>query len=258
MALLSVSIGAKIDIFSNGGVPFARAMDTVNTGPLGVALHFGADVVHGNVQDWHLEQIRPFLENPDSLGPLMAARYYGKVSRQRDLALWQHYRLEYGILEISPGILSAEWMTFPGHRHKGPGRTPLAAVMEVVHGEAGLYLQPPGSHRREANIVWLRTGHRVFLPPGQAHAIINRGRSSLIVSEVHSSLTEADFTEAAKHRGMAYYFGPTGARPNPHYRDMVSLRKMTIDQMATPDTSGEDLYQAVTHHVDRFRFLHPF
>lgn len=258
MALLSVSIGATIDIFANGGGPSARTMDIVTTGQLGPSLHFGADVVHGNIQDWHLEQIRPFLENPDSLGPLLAARYYGTVSRQRDHALWQYYRLEYGILEISPGTLSSEWMTFPGHRHKGPGRTPLAAVMEVVHGEGGLYLQPAGSHRREATIVWLCTGHRVFLPPGHAHAIINRGRSSLIVAEVHSSLTEADFTEAAQHRGMAHYFGPTGARPNPHYRDMVSLRETTIDRMAAPDTSGEDLYQAVTHHVDRFRFLHPF
>lgn len=221
-------------------------------------LKFGSDVVYGLVREWHLEQIRPFLENPDATGPSLVTRYYPRVSRRRELSQWQSRQLDYGVLEIFALRLAQEWITFPGHVHKGPGRTLLPAVAEVLHGEGGLLLQGLGLSHRQATIVWLTAQDRVFLPPGYAHAFINRGGVPFIVAEVHSSSTVVEYADIARHRGMAHYFGPDGSRPNPHYRGEVALRELPVNQMATPDISGRDLYQTVMRSAERFRFLHPF
>ena len=223
-------------------------------------LTFGPDVAHGPEREWRLDQVRPFLENPDADGPDVVARHYPKVMRSRDARRFAAIHVEYGVMELAFGQLGMEWVTFPGHIHRGPGRALLPAVLEVIDGEAGLYLQRAGTLDRnvEASIVWIKTGDRVLLPPGYAHALINRGQRTLVAAEAHSSLTRADFTDAARRRGMGHYFGPAGSRPNPHYRTMTEVREISALSMAPPDSSGGDLYHALLKSPERFRFLHPF
>ena len=234
------------------------ALDLGITAP-GRLLNFGPDVVHGSVRQWHLEQIRPFLEDPDATGPSVVARYYPRVSREKDLARWRSRHVEYGILELMPGMLGAEWITFPGHIHRGPARELFPAVFEVIHGDGALYLQRSGPFDRNLNasIVWLSVGDRVLLPPGYVHTLVNRGAQPLIVAEVHSEATRADFTDVARHRGAGYYFGPDGIRKNRHYRSSTPAREIAKASMAPPAVPGRDLYHAVLGNPERFRFLHP-
>jgi hypothetical protein len=135
-------------------------------------VYFGDDVMHGPERQWHLEQIRPFLEIPDGDGPQIIARYFPRVARRQDVARWRERSLEYGILELASGQVGREWVTFPGHLHRGPRLVPFPAVLEVMQGEGALYLQRIGSFGRveEATVVWLSARDRVLLPPGYFHA----------------------------------------------------------------------------------------
>lgn len=226
----------------------------------GTLLNFGADVVHQRERQWHLDQIRPFLEHPDAVGPALVARYYPQVSRAKDAIRWQSLHLEYGVLELLPGLAGAEWLTFPGHIHRGPGRELFPSVLEVLHGRGGLYLQRSGPLDRnvEASIIWLSSHDRVLLPPGYVHSIINCGDEPLVAAEVHSEATRADFSDAAHHRGVGYYFGPGGVRPNRHYRTFTTVREISAASMAPPAVDSRDLYHAVLTSPERFRFLHPY
>lgn len=221
-------------------------------------LRFGSDVRYDRPRVWHLDQIRPFLENPDAQGPDLIARYYGSVYRESEQARWKSRGLAYGLIELFPGTVANEWVTFPGHVHRGPGRVFLPSVAEVLHGTGGVYLQGVGSRFRESTVIWLEPGDRIVLPPAFVHALINRGSEPFILAEVHSARTDGDFTEVARHRGMGFYFGPEGYRANPHYRDLEMVREVSAASMGAIKTPGRDLYQAVLHNADRFRILDPF
>ena len=121
-------------------------------------------------------------------------------------------------------------------------------------------MQRVGSFDRvqEASVVWVRQGDRLLLPPGQGHTIMNLGSEPLVAAEVHSSDTVAEFDEWARHRGAAYYFGPQGARPNPHYRAVPALKEIEAERLAPPNPGGHDLYQGIMARPERFHFLHPY
>lgn len=220
---------------------------------------FGEDVLHGPEQQWYLEQVRPFLENPDADGPSLVARYFPRVTRRQDVSLWRARSLEYGILELSPGQVGREWVTFPGHLHRGPGLIPFPAVLEVMQGEGALYLQRLGSFDRihEATIVWLEPFDQVLLPPGYTHTVVNRGEVPFVIAEAHSLLTTAEFSDVARHRGMAHYVGPDGFGQNLHYRILASVREVSARALAPPPDTGGDLYESIVKKPERFRFLHP-
>lgn len=222
-------------------------------------VYFGDDVVHGSEQSWHLEQIRPFLESPDGDGPAVIARYFPRVARRQDVALWRQRSLEYGILELSCGQIAREWVTFPGHVHRGPRLVPFSSVLEVLQGDGALYLQRVGTFDRiyEATIVWLSPPNRVLLPPGYAHALVNCGDVPFVVAEAHSIHTTAQFSDIARHRGMAHYIGPDGFRPNLHYRVIPPVREIPAHAMAPPQAPEGDLYESMIKKPERFRFLHP-
>lgn len=232
----------------------------LDVGMTGTTVKFGPDVTHALERRWHLDQVRPFVENPDCEGPAIVARYYGDVVRSDERRLWDQLGLTYGILELMPGMLGHEWVSFPGHIHRGPRRTPFPAILENLHGDGGILLQKAGSFDRihEASILWLKPGERILLPPGFGHVLINRGDEPLVVAEAHSRDTQWEFEEMARHRGAAYYVGPAGARPNPHYRSHPGLRMLDASVMAPNAPGGPDLYFAILHSPDRYHFLHPY
>jgi len=226
----------------------------------GSQVHFSSDVRHGVERIWYLEQLRPFLENPDSQGPSVIARYYPHVCRVGDDAIWQRAHLAYGILELVPGLLGREWVTFPGHARRGPKRAPFPGIIEVLHGSAAFLLQRPGpfDRLREVSVIWLKQRDRVLLPPGYAYVLGNRGSDVLVVAEAHSIQTALHFDDMARHRGAGYYLGPSGVRPNPHYRGLPALRELEAAVMAPLPLGPHDLYHMVIESPERFRFLHPF
>lgn len=232
----------------------------IGVGEDGTVVQFGPDVLHGPERRWHLDQVRPFLENPDSTGPVLVARHFPRVWRSVDRSRWQSLHLEYGILELMAGMLGREWALFPLHLHRGPRRTPFSAVIEVISGQGGVFMQRVGSFDRvqEASVVWVRQGDRLLLPPGQGHTVMNVGSEPLVVAEVHSSDTVVEFDEWARHRGAVYYFGPQGARQNPHYRAVPALKEIQAELLAPPNPDGHDLYQGILARPERFHFLHPY
>ncbi len=232
----------------------------IGVGEDGTVVQFSPDVVHGIERRWYLDQVRPFLENPDSIGPALVARHFPRVWRSMDRDRWQALHLEYGILELMPGTLGHEWSLFPLHLHRGPRRTPFSAVIEILNGHGGIFMQRVGSFDRvqEASVVWVRHGDQLLLPPGHGHTVMNSGPDPLVVAEVHSSDTVAEFDEWARHRGAAYYFGPQGVRANPHYRGVPALKEIQAENMTPPNPGGHDLYQGIMARPERFHFLHPY
>lgn len=224
------------------------------------SVRFGADVTPGYSKIWYLDQVRPFLENPDSRGPEVVARYYADVSRKADRRIWEDLGWRYGILELSFGLMDQEWVTFPAHWHRGPRRTPFPIIIEVMQGRAWILLQKADSFDRVRDVGWLQllAGEQAILPPGHVHAIMNVSAVPLVVADGHSVETEADFEGVSRHRGAAYYGGPTGFRPNPHYRSHPPVRELSKFIMAPPEAGGRDLYSALLEIPERFRFLHPY
>lgn len=220
-------------------------------------MQFGPDVIYTTPTTWYLEQVRPFLEDPDAAGPSLVARYTGRVTKKSETAFWQSQGMEYGILELTDGIVGDEWVTFPGHIHRGPRGSWRAAVMEVLHGSGALILQAHRNGVREVSVAWLHPNDRIFLPPGYFHAFVNSGSGPLVIAEVHSTDTVWDFVEVARRRGLACYFGPGAIRANPHYSARHTSRELDVKDLETPVQPGHDLYHAVVHGAERFRFLRP-
>ncbi|MBI4037013.1 hypothetical protein HY385_01175 [Candidatus Daviesbacteria bacterium] len=122
---------------------------------------------------------------------------------------------------LSPGQNGTEFNKTYGHFHNFPG----VEIYHVAYGQGVLVLQrnDEGGEVKEFRVVTLRSGMTVEVPAGYGHALINIGRTYLIVTDNAPTDKNADNFEPVKEKhGFAYYVvdkkGEIGFEPNPNYR----------------------------------------
>lgn len=121
---------------------------------------------------------------------------------------------------LSPGKNGNEFNKTYGHFHNYQG----VEIYRVVYGQGVLVMQRNDEigEAKEVRVTGLRPGMTVEVPAGYGHALVNIGKTYLVVIDDAPNTTSAHNFEAVKEKhGFAYYIvdkkGEVGFEPNPYY-----------------------------------------
>ena len=119
-----------------------------------------------------------------------------------------------------------------GHLHVRPalGRPIYPEVCQVLAGTAGFLVQDlgPGPSASYAALVVVGPGEWVILPPGLHHGTVNLAGDPLVFADVIARRATAGYAGLAAAHGFAHYILADGSTiPNPAYRDVPSLERIT-------------------------------
>ncbi|PSR29015.1 MAG: hypothetical protein C7B47_03435 [Sulfobacillus thermosulfidooxidans] len=238
------------DLTTQLGIPFSW------TGHLDDPLYPLIDAGYDHHVARSLEELRPFLEDPDAKGPLYVYHVYEGVHLKSEQAKFRRLGFGVDVTMLWPGCLTREWSKTAGHIHTGIHRSDLFGEMvEVVHGEA-LFLLQAASHDRISEILLISAtkGDWVVIPPGYSHVTMNTGPDVLALTFVHAQDIYLDYEDLARHRGAGLWIGPEGYRLNPSYAEIGVIRELRArDLIKNP--VGLPLYQLIGQQPDKFRFL---
>lgn len=125
------------------------------------------------------------------------------------------------ITVVSPGRNGNEFNKTYGHFHRYQG----VEIYRVLYGQGVLIMQRDDGdgEAKEVRVIGLRGGMTVEIPAGYGHALVNVGKTYLVVLDNAPNDAKAhDFEPVRLKHGLAYYVvdkkGEVGFEPNPHYR----------------------------------------
>ncbi len=240
-----------VDLTLHLGIPFSW------TGHLDDPLHPLIDAGYDHHVARSLEELRPFLEDPDATGPQYVYHVYEGIHLKSEKE--QILRSGFGIdvTMLWPGRLTREWSKTAGHSHTGFRRSVVfGELVEVVNGEGIFLLQSVRNDRiSEIFVISAMAGDWVMIPPGFEHVTLNTGEDVLALSFVHPQDIYLDYEGMARHRGAGLWIGPEGYRVNSSYQDTGVIRRLNARDLIKNPASNVPLYQLVTRHPDHFQFL---
>lgn len=125
------------------------------------------------------------------------------------------------ITVLTPGKNGDEFNKTYGHFHNWQG----VEIYHVVYGQGVVVMQRNDEmgEAKEIRVAGVRPGISVEIPSGLGHALINTGKTYLVVVDNAPDEKNADNFEPVKEKhGFAYYIvdkkGEVGFEPNPNYR----------------------------------------
>ncbi|CAB1130199.1 putative GPI domain-containing protein [Candidatus Hydrogenisulfobacillus filiaventi] len=224
-AVLPARAGIPLDLRAPLGVPVTASEGPLFlNGPVWRAEGFRAR---------SLEEMRPFLADPDADGPPVLYFLYHDLRPVGRAA----GAVEVHLTWLNPGLVGEEWVKTAGHDHVGAGRHPgYPELMEVVHGRVLVLLQRMRGQGRLAEVllVTAETGDLLWIPPGYAHLAVNPGLEAAVLLHARARSCRVDYEGMARYRGAGYYLGPGGAIPNPNYVDVPPPVRLTARDLAPP------------------------
>ncbi|MBI4040088.1 hypothetical protein HY389_01905 [Candidatus Daviesbacteria bacterium] len=122
---------------------------------------------------------------------------------------------------LTPGKNGNEFNKTYGHFHNYTG----IEIYHVVYGVGVLIMQrnDEAGEAKEVKVVPLRAGQTVEIPAGYGHALINVGKTYLVVVDNAPNTPKAhDYGPVKEKHGFAYYVvdkkGEIGFETNPNYK----------------------------------------
>lgn len=176
-----------------------------------------------------LENLRPVLKDPHSLGPDPVYWVFSGVSKDK----WANVTI------IVPGKLGTEYLKTFGHYHG----VSVNETYHVVYGEGTLLMQK--KHLEDGKwipemvdevlLVRAKAFDEVVITPEYGHSWSNVGRGPLIFFDNwREEHTPADYEEIKRLQGLAYYLIEEGDQPKPvpnsNYRDLPEPIWLTAEE----------------------------
>lgn len=128
------------------------------------------------------------------------------------------YNVRYDVTVIFPRMLGNEFAKTLGHYHSVSKEISYPEVYEVLAGKAHFLLQKVGgNHVEDAVVLEAGEGEAVIVPPGYGHVTINPTNEIVVVSDLQSASTKADYGPIKKLHGAAYFETRGGFVKNPNY-----------------------------------------
>ncbi|MCY0909775.1 MAG: hypothetical protein OWR62_15470 [Sulfobacillus thermotolerans] len=203
-----------------------------------------------------LEELRPFLEDPDASGPPYVYHVYEGIHLKSEETRYRAQGISVDLTIIWPGVLRDEWAKTAGHKHSAADNDEWRAeVIEVINGQ-GLFVLQSGNRDRIDDLVVIsaQAGDWVVIPPGFGHVSVNVGEDVLAIVCAHAQDIYLEYEEMARHRGAGVWIGPEGMRENPSYLRIPPVKRLAArDVMARP--SQQPLYRMVGMNASQFEFL---
>lgn len=165
--------------------------------------------------------------------------------------------IRYELTLIPARRLDREYIKTFGHLHTTEPNSGLtyAEVCEVLAGTAHFFLQtldPSGPDASQAFYIEAAAGDKIIIPPGFDHLTINPGPGPLLFSDVIALDVKGIYDRYRATHGAAYLEtadadGQPQFIPNPHYRQVAPLKKLTTkDYPELELTASLPLYTAFT------------
>lgn len=125
------------------------------------------------------------------------------------------------ITVLTPGKNGEEFNKTYGHFHNWQG----VEIYHVVYGQGIVVMQRNDEigEAKEIRVAGVRAGMSVEIPSGYGHALVNTGKTYLVVLDNAPDEKDADnFGPVKEKQGFAYYIvdkkGEVGFEPNPNYK----------------------------------------
>ena len=240
-----------VDLTTHLGIPFSW------TGHLDDPLYPLIDAGYDHHVARSLEELRPFLEDPDATGPMYVYHVYEGVHLKSEKDQIHRSGLSIDLTMLWPGCLTREWTKTAGHSHTGARRSVIfGELVEVVNGQGVFVLQSLKNDRiEEILLVSATAGDWVMIPPGYEYVTLNTGHDVSALTFLHAQDIYLDYEGMARHRGAGLWIGPEGYRVNPSYADIGTIRQLSGRDLLKNPAPDMPLYQLVAQYPGRFQFL---
>ena len=204
-----------------------------------------------------LEDLRPYLKNPEASGPDSVYRVWRQIQLRQDNEKIKAANLRYDLTLIPPGKIGDEFSKTAGNYH-----SPYPEVFEVLCGHAYFLVQRPGKDSKNIIEVYLAeagSGEKFIAPPGFGHNTINVFDKPLLMANWISEKAVYDYKSHKNNRGACYYLTANGdlvdIAKNPAYESVPDIKKIhPKEYLELGLTKNKPLYSLVDN-IDKLRFL---
>jgi glucose-6-phosphate isomerase len=197
--------------------------------PETLTLAFGKGVTTAPATVRRLDEVRAVLEDPNAVGPEHLYTIYMDVSAPGVTDALSRRDLGYGAVVYNHGTLGRELLRSQGHVHSTSPETGVAysELYEFWLGRGLVYMQSSVEDEvDDVIVIEVGPGDKVAIPPGWAHATVNRGDGPMVFGAVYAPAAELLYEPLRRRRGTAHYVLTDGTlEPNPSYRRVATPRR---------------------------------
>src|SRR3989344_8600749 len=222
-------------------------------------LKFSGDFPFIKKSERTLDELRPYLKNPDvknclpagRQGPNPVYRVWRNAHLATDNEKINSHNLRYDLTLVPPGIIGNEFVKTAGHYHKKP----YPEIYEVLLGRAYFLIQ-------SESIVYLAEagpGEKFIIPPSFGHNTINVFNEPLLMTNLVSEKAEYDYEPYKNNHGAMYYFLKNNDLidivKNPNYESVPEIKKIRVREY--PEfglVKNRPLYSLV-NNLEKLKFL---
>lgn len=129
--------------------------------------------------------------------------------------------LRYDITIIPPKMLGQEFPKTKGHKHLNN----FQELITVLEGQAFHLAQcEKGNKIDKIEVVKVKKGDWLIVPPNCNHLIINPGKKRLVMANWLSKKCKGDYSLFEKYQGAGYYYTKQGWIKNKNYKSVPKLK----------------------------------
>jgi glucose-6-phosphate isomerase len=168
--------------------------------------------------------------------------------------------LRYDVTVLPPLMLGSEYNKTLGHYHSIAKRgLAYPEIYEVLHGAATYILQKKEKGKiADVIICDAKAGDKILMPPNYGHVTVNRGKGTLIMSNIVCDHCMSDYSDYQKMKGAAYYIiKGKGVIPNPAFKSLPKPCHLKPGQGILHTSLPEKLtlYQLLENNSRLLQFL---
>lgn len=166
-----------------------------------------------------LEELKPVLKDPESIGPDPVYFVFGDVSESE----WANITI------IQNGKIGEEYPKTFGHYHS----VDINETYQLLSGK-GVF-QMVNKNLKEIYLIKAKPGDEIIITPEFGHSWSNTGSMPLIsFDDWRSGHKPSDYEDVKNLHGMPYYLvedqGEPKAIPNPNYKDLPEPIWITAEE----------------------------
>src|SRR3989344_7219362 len=199
-------------------------------------LKFDGDFAPIRKTERSLDELRPFLKNPDSKGSDPVYRVWRGVYLKSEEEKVRNSGLRLDLILMPPGKIGDESVKTAGHYHLS-----YPEMYFILYGRAYILAQSYNENPKvikSALLTEAGTGEQVFIPRGFGHNTINVLNEPLLFATLMDENAVDDYESYKDNHGASYYFLDNGNLvdivKNPNYESVPELKKIPAEKITPP------------------------
>ncbi len=195
-------------------------------------LKFDGDFAPMKKTEKSLDELKPFLKNPNNSGPDPVYYVWRGVYLKNEEEKIKNSGLRLDLTLMPPGKIGDEFVKTAGHYH-----LPYSEMYFILSGRAYILTQSYNENPKAIKDVHLTeagAGEQVFIPRDFGHNTINVFNEPLVFATLMDENAVDDYEPYKNNRGASYYFLDNGNLvdivKNPNYDSIPELKKIPAEK----------------------------